>query len=134
MQRLDDGYRLTLSDGASLECDLAILADGGRSALREQLGIGVNVKPYGQSALIANVSPLEAHRGQAFERFTDDGPMALLPLSDNSCALVWTRASADAERLLAISAASFLGELQQAFGYRLGRCSDCSPRNESQRY
>lgn len=57
---------------------------------------------------------------QAFERFTDDGPMAL-PLSDNRCALVWTRAAADAERLLRASESSFLSELQQAFGYRSGR-------------
>lgn len=120
MQRLEDGYHLTLSDETSIDCELAVLADGGRSGLREQLGIGVSIKPYGQSALIANVSPLEAHRGQAFERFTDDGPMALLPLSDNRCALVWTRAEADAERLLRSSEASFLSELQQAFGYRLG--------------
>jgi len=100
MQRQGDGYRLTLNDETCLDCDLAVLADGGRSALREQLGINVSNKPYGQSALIANVSPLEAHRGQAFERFTDDGPMAMLPLTDNRCALVWTRAAADAERLL----------------------------------
>lgn len=120
LQRLDDGYRLSLGDGARLDCDLAVLADGGRSGLREQLGIGVSHRPYGQSALIANITPLEAHRGQAFERFTDDGPMALLPLTDNRCALVWTRADADAERLLKLSEAAFLGELQQAFGYRLG--------------
>ena len=129
MQRVDDGYRLTLNDETCLDCDLAILADGGRSALREQLGIVVTSKPYGQSALIANVSPLEAHRGQAFERFTDDGPMAMLPLSDNRCALVWTRASADAERLLRVSEANFLAELQQAFGYRLGALQQVGARH-----
>ncbi len=129
MQRVDDGYRLTLNDETCLDCDLAILADGGRSALREQLGIVVSSKPYGQSALIANVSPLEAHRGQAFERFTDDGPMAMLPLSDNRCALVWTRASADAERLLRVSEANFLAELQQAFGYRLGALQQVGARH-----
>ncbi|WP_061238624.1 2-octaprenyl-6-methoxyphenyl hydroxylase [Ectopseudomonas composti] len=129
MQRVDDGYRLTLNDETCLDCDLAILADGGRSALREQLGIVVSSKPYGQSALIANVSPLEAHRGQAFERFTDDGPMAMLPLSDNRCALVWTRASADAERLLRVSEANFLAELQQAFGYRLGALRQVGARH-----
>ena len=129
MQRLDDGYRLTLNDETCLDCDLAILADGGRSGLREQLGIGVSSKPYGQSALIANVSPLEAHRGQAFERFTDDGPMAMLPLTDNRCALVWTRAAADAERLLRASESSFLSELQQAFGYRLGALRQVGARH-----
>ena len=129
LEALGDGYRLHLNDDTSLDCDLAVLADGGRSGLREQLGIGVSSKPYGQSALIANVSPLEAHRGQAFERFTDDGPMALLPLSDNRCALVWTRAAADAERLLRASESSFLSELQQAFGYRLGALRQVGARH-----
>ncbi|MFI8609410.1 2-octaprenyl-6-methoxyphenyl hydroxylase [Pseudomonas sp. NPDC077649] len=129
LQRLDDGYRLSLSDERQLDCDLAVLADGGRSGLREQLGIGVSQRPYGQSALIANVTPLEAHRGQAFERFTDDGPMALLPLTDNRCALVWTRAAADAERLLRLSDAAFLAELQQAFGYRLGALRQVGARH-----
>ncbi|GIZ13934.1 2-octaprenyl-6-methoxyphenyl hydroxylase [Pseudomonas sp. NCCP-436] len=129
MQRLDHGYRLGLNDETSLDCGLAILADGGRSGLREQLGIGVRVRPYGQSALVANVSPLEAHRGQAFERFTDDGPMALLPLSDNRCALIWTRAAADAERLLRLDEKCFLGELQQVFGYRLGALQQVGARH-----
>ena len=80
MQALPDGYRLLLDDETELECDLAVLADGGRSSLREQLGIGVRQRPYNQSALIANITPSEAHCGQAFERFTDEGPMALLPL------------------------------------------------------
>lgn len=129
MQATDTGYRLTLNDQSSLHCELAILADGGRSGLREQLGIGVSHTPYGQSALIANVSPEHGHNGQAFERFTEQGPMALLPLADNRCALVWTRASSDAERLLALDDGVFLDELQQAFGYRLGALRQVGKRH-----
>ena len=120
MQAVAGGYRLTLTTGQVLDCDLAVLADGGRSALREQLGIEIKTTPYDQSALIANVTPGKPHGGQAFERFTDDGPMALLPLQDNRCALVWTRPEEDAARLAALPEAVFLDELQQAFGYRLG--------------
>lgn len=120
MQAVTGGYRLTLTTGQVLDCDLAVLADGGRSALREQLGIAIKTTPYDQSALIANVTPGKPHGGQAFERFTDDGPMALLPLQDNRCALVWTRPEEDAARLAALPEAAFLDELQQAFGYRLG--------------
>ncbi|WP_222909861.1 2-octaprenyl-6-methoxyphenyl hydroxylase [Pseudomonas sp. DNDY-54] len=120
MQPIANGYRLTLIDGQQLDCDLAVLADGGRSGLREQLGIAVKRTPYEQSALIANVTPGRPHGGQAFERFTDDGPMALLPLQDNRCALVWTRPDRDAARLATLPEAEFLSELQQAFGYRLG--------------
>lgn len=114
------GYRLTLDDGSPLDCELLVLADGGRSDLRRQLGIHVRRTPYGQTALIANVTSGEAHGGEAFERFTSDGPMALLPLADDRCALVWTRPDADAARLAALDERAFLAELQRAFGYRLG--------------
>jgi 2-octaprenyl-6-methoxyphenol hydroxylase len=129
MQALGDGYRLTLDDETEVECDLAILADGGRSGLREQLGIGVTEHSYNQSALIANITPSEAHCGQAFERFTDEGPMALLPLPENRCALVWTRTGMDAERLAALDERSFLSELQGVFGYRLGALRQVGARH-----
>ncbi|MFS2156368.1 2-octaprenyl-6-methoxyphenyl hydroxylase [Pseudomonas sp. Pseusp122] len=120
MQPEADGYRLTLDDDSEIQCDLAVLADGGRSSLREQLGIGVRQRPYNQSALIANITPSEAHLGQAFERFTDEGPMALLPLPENRCALVWTRTGKDTQRLVELDDRAFLNELQNTFGYRLG--------------
>ncbi|GFM54796.1 2-octaprenyl-6-methoxyphenyl hydroxylase [Pseudomonas capsici] len=129
MQALADGYRLTLNDETELECDLAVLADGGRSSLREQLGIGVRERSYDQSALIANITPSEAHCGQAFERFTDDGPMALLPLPENRCALVWTRKGNDTQRLAALDDRSFLSELQNVFGYRLGTLRQVGTRH-----
>ncbi|WP_426118540.1 2-octaprenyl-6-methoxyphenyl hydroxylase [Pseudomonas sp. DSP3-2-2] len=129
MQALADGYRLTLDDETELECDLAVLADGGRSSLREQLGIGVRQRPYNQSALIANITPSEAHCGQAFERFTDEGPMALLPLPENRCALVWTRTGKDVERLAALDDRAFLSELQNVFGYRLGTLRQVGARH-----
>ena len=129
LQALGDGYRLTLNDEEILDCDLAVLADGGRSGLREQLGIAVRHTPYGQTALIANISPAEPHAGQAFERFTDEGPMAMLPLADNRCALVWTRPGNDAARLQALDERAFLAELQQAFGYRLGALRQVGARH-----
>ncbi|MDR0279739.1 MAG: 2-octaprenyl-6-methoxyphenyl hydroxylase [Paucimonas sp.] len=129
MQPLGDGYRLSLNDDTQVDCDLAVLADGGRSDLREQLGIHVSQRPYRQSALIANITPGEAHCGQAFERFTDDGPMALLPLPENRCALVWTRAGMDAKRLAELDEGSFLAELQGVFGYRLGALRQVGARH-----
>lgn len=129
MQAIEGGYRLSLDDDTSLECDLAVLADGGRSGLREQLGIHVRRTPYEQSALIANITPGQAHGGQAFERFTEQGPMALLPLPDNRCALVWTRQGMDARRLADIDERSFLRELQDAFGYRLGALRQVGARH-----
>jgi 2-octaprenyl-6-methoxyphenol hydroxylase len=129
MQAMPDGYRLTLNDDTELECDLAILADGGRSNLREHLGIAVHQRPYDQSALIANITPSEAHCGQAFERFTEEGPMALLPLPENRCALVWTRTGNDTKRLAGLDDRSFLSELQNVFGYRLGTLRQVGARH-----
>lgn len=123
------GYRLSFTDGQQLECDLTVLADGGRSGLREQLGIQVSRRPYGQTALIANITPGKPHGGLAFERFTEDGPMALLPLQDDRCVLVWTRSQADAARLAQAHEAVFLGELQEAFGYRLGALQQVGARH-----
>lgn len=129
LEPLVDGYRLQLDDERSLDCSLAVLADGGRSGLRGQLGIGVRQQPYGQSAVIANVTPSELHCGRAFERFTEHGPLALLPLPENRCALVWTRPNEDAGRLLALDDRQFLAELQQNFGYRLGTFRQVGTRN-----
>lgn len=123
------GYRLSFTDGQQLECDLTVLADGGRSGLREQLGIQVSRRPYGQTALIANITPGKPHGGLAFERFTEHGPMALLPLQNDRCALVWTRSQADAARLAQAHEAVFLGELQEAFCYRLGALQQVGARH-----
>lgn len=129
MKPVSDGWQLTLAGGRQLDCALAVLADGGRSALREQLGVAVSRSPYGQTALIANVTPGKPHGGQAFERFTEAGPMALLPVRDNRCALIWSRSHADASRLAAADEASFLNELQQAFGFRLGAFQQVGARH-----
>lgn len=123
------GYRLSFTDGQRLESALTVLADGGRSSLREQLGIQVSRRPYGQTALIANITPGKPHGGLAFERFTEDGPMALLPLQDHRCALVWTRSPADATRLAQAHESVFLAELQDAFGYRLGALQQVGARH-----
>ena len=129
LQPLTDGYRLILNDDTTLDCDLTVLADGGRSGLRERLGIQVNSRPYGQSALITNITPTLPHGGEAFERFTAQGPMALLPMSENRCALIWTRTGEHAERLRNLSDAEFLAELQEAFGYRLGALRQVGARH-----
>lgn len=114
-----DGEVITLS------ARLVVAADGSDSAVRRLLDIPLREHDYGQSAIIANLSPQRPHRNVAYERFTPHGPLALLPLSDKGglprCALVWTHDPAQSEHLLALDDAAFLGELQRAFGTRLGR-------------
>jgi len=103
-----------------LHSRLLVAADGAESTVRGLLGVGVTRREYGQSAIIANVTPSIAPQGRAFERFTPDGPIALLPLSDARCALVWTLPSLAQQWALEISDKTFLGELESRFGRRLG--------------
>ncbi|MGD2119995.1 MAG: 2-octaprenyl-6-methoxyphenyl hydroxylase [Chromatiales bacterium] len=105
----------------SLTARLLVAADGGRSMVRERLGIDVRDEDYGQTAIVSNVSIQQSHDNVAYERFTDSGPLALLPMTDNRMALVYTVSSENAESVLAMSDADFLDLLQQRFGYRLGR-------------
>lgn len=100
---------------------LLVAADGAESPVRTLLGVGVTRRDYGQSAIIANVSPGIAPQGRAFERFTPDGPIALLPLSEARCALVWTVSSLAQQWALELPDAQFLEELEARFGRRLGR-------------
>ena len=105
----------------ALTAKLIVAADGGHSQVRQQLDIHTSNHDYGQTAIIANITPEKSHQHIAYERFTRNGPLALLPMPDNRCALVWTREPEDAERLLQLSDADFIAELQPCFGKRLGR-------------
>lgn len=118
---------------------LLVAADGTNSPIREMSGIGVKVSDYEQSAIIANVSTEKPHRNRAYERFTEAGPIALLPMSDNRCSLVWTHSSKsdtnlavssdskvgtnlqDTDRTMALDDKAFLEKLSDEFGHRLGR-------------
>ncbi|MHB0774971.1 2-octaprenyl-6-methoxyphenyl hydroxylase [Halomonas sp. WWR20] len=115
------GHCLTLSTGASLQAGLTVLADGGRSGLKEQLGITSHAEPYAQAALIANVEVSQPHRGVAYERFTRDGPLALLPLPGDRMELIWTHAQGQDAATLRLSEGDFLARLQRVFGDRAGR-------------
>ena len=112
---------------ATVTTSLLVVADGAESALRSALGIDAETTPYAQSAVVANVQTQLPHRGCAFERFTADGAVALLPLVDSTdesrrSSLVWTLPRAEAEQLIADSDDRALRErLQCAFGQRLGR-------------
>lgn len=117
------GYQLDLQvpDGTrQLDSDLLVIADGGRSGLLDQLGIHRRVNPYQQVAVIANITTDKGHSGVAYERFTETGPLALLPLSEQRSALVWTLAVDVAEEVARLPDDVFLQRLQTAFGFRMG--------------
>jgi len=118
------GRRLSIDSAAGpvqLDARLVVAADGARSVLRERAGIRAEHWDYEQTAIVATLTTQRFHDNVAYERFTPHGPIAVLPLADGRCGLVWTHAPDDAARLLAEPDETFLAELQAAFGLRLGR-------------
>ena len=108
-------------DPIALEASLVVAADGAGSAVRTAFGIEADVRDYEQTAVITTVLPRNFHDHVAYERFTEAGPLALLPLSDGRCTLVLTLKRALADAAMAWSDEEFLAELQRRFGFRLGR-------------
>jgi 2-octaprenyl-6-methoxyphenol hydroxylase len=125
--------RLTLEGSErAIESSLVVIADGANSQTAQKIGIHSNQQPYGQQGIIANIALEKPHEGVAYERFTDQGPMAMLPLPDYQgrarCALVWTEPSEKAARIMAASDQEFLQTLQERFGYRLGMLEQVGER------
>ncbi len=112
-----------------IEAKLMVLCDGGRSALRERLGVSVSERDYGQWGITARVEARCAHGGVAYERFTAAGPMALLPMHGNDCGLVWSMDAALAERLMTLDDDGFVCALTEQFGMRLGGFVATGPRS-----
>lgn len=106
---------------------LAVLADGGRS-LQNIPGIVRETRDYQQCAVVCQVSTVLPHQNLAYERFTDEGPAALLP-SGADYALVWTATPPRAQELLALSDAEFLAQLHTHFGDRQGAFLSVGKRN-----
>ena len=111
-----------------LTCSLLIGADGANSAVREMMGIAAEKSSYGQRAVIGNLMPEKPIENVAYERFTSQGPLALLPVAEGRAGFVWTVSEADADRVMSLDDEAFLAELQDAFGYRLGTFSRVGKR------
>ena len=103
-----------------LTANLIVVADGGRSNLAAQSGVALRHSKYQQSAILSVVASDRDHHGRAYERFTDEGPLALLPHSDKRYALVWTTGPQQLAARMALSDAAFVDALQRAFGDRAG--------------
>lgn len=112
----------------TMRCRLIVAADGANSSVRDMMGVIASHTSYGQRAVIGNLLTEKALDNVAYERFTDVGPLALLPIADDRAAFIWTVAEDDAERVLGLEEEAFLDELQSAFGNRLGRFSRVGKR------
>jgi len=109
----------------TLQTQLIVGADGVQSAVREQASIASMQFEYAQTAIIANVSTERPHCNIAYERFTDTGPLAVLPMPDGDnehrVSIVWTLKDSQVEAIQALSDEDFLDALQSRFGHHLGR-------------
>ena len=131
VQALDeqpDGVRLVLDDGRSVRARVAVQAEGGVFGRQDQR---TRSRDYAQTALIARVTSDAPIPHRAFERFTDEGPLALLPEDGpdgHHYALVWCVRPERAAGMLDLDDTRFLEQLGAAFGTRLGNFTKLSPR------
>jgi len=112
-----------------ISAKMLVAADGNNSQVMKLLNIGSNRQSYDQVALITNVTPGKKHNNVAYERFTDSGPLAFLPMTQNRCSVVWTLSPEQADYLYALDDADFLASLQQRFGFRLGQIKKAGSRH-----
>ncbi|QDE40839.1 2-octaprenyl-6-methoxyphenyl hydroxylase [Luteibacter pinisoli] len=102
---------------------LLVGADGTLSGIRSQLGIGTREHDYAQALFVSTMTPERDPAGRAFERFTDDGPVAVLPLAERRVGVVLTVAAERADEVAAMDDDAFAAFAQERFGWRLGRLS-----------
>jgi 2-octaprenylphenol hydroxylase len=131
MRRSGDEWLLTLADGRLLRAPLVIAADGANSAVRRLTGTETREWDYLHHAIVTSVRISKPHRKTAWQRFTDTGPLAFLPLQregEHWCSIVWSVTPKEAERLTALDDETFCRELEQAFEGRLGPVVAADPR------
>ncbi|WP_017938086.1 2-octaprenyl-3-methyl-6-methoxy-1,4-benzoquinol hydroxylase [Pseudomonas thermotolerans] len=127
-----DDWLLGLSDGRQLRTPLLVAADGANSAVRRLAGCATREWDYLHHAIVTSVRCAEPHRRTAWQRFTDDGPLAFLPLCRGDdlhwCSIVWSVTPDEAARLMALDDEAFRDALGRAFEYRLGVVEAVDPR------
>ena len=124
LEPVADGWRahLRCADAErSIDATLVVGADGTESLVRGAVGIAVERHDYQQTLFVCTMTPERDHAGRAFERFSDEGPIAVLPLAEQRCGLVLTASTADAGEVGAMDDSAFLALVQRRFGWRLGQ-------------
>lgn len=129
VERSLESVTVTLDNGNKLTGELLVAADGSRSAIGQACKMQWKQEDYGQVAIIANVKTAIDPQGRAFERFTEFGPLALLPMSEGRSSLVWCHHQEHADVINAWDDKTFIHKLQQAFGWRLGEITQAGKRN-----
>ena len=127
LSRTAGGFRLAMASG-TLDTELLIGADGGRSRVREAMGIDDQRHAYGQTALVTHVRTRQPHGDTARQRFLPTGPLGMLPLPDGRVSIVWTTSPGEAESLLALDDDALGTKLTEASDGVLGEMSVAGPR------
>ncbi len=132
LQQNEAGWSLTLADGKQLSASLVVAADGANSAVRRLAGFETREWDYLHHAIVTSVRCVEPNQRTAWQRFTDDGPLAFLPLPRQDdphwCSIVWSVTEGEAQRLMALDDEAFRQALGRAFEYRLGEVLEADPR------
>lgn len=126
-----DDWLLTLADGRKLRAPLVIAADGAHSAVRRLAGCETREWDYLHHAIVTSVRCDRAHADTAWQRFTDAGPLAFLPLQragEHWCSIVWSITPVEAERVMALDDSDFCHALERAFEGRLGKVLSADAR------
>jgi 2-octaprenyl-6-methoxyphenol hydroxylase len=119
-----DGWRAMIRMGdqtRAMETKLLVGADGSDSFVRTQVGIAADEHDYAQCLIVSTIAAERDPAGCAYERFSDQGPVALLPLSARRCGLVLTVAADATDAVLALGDEDFVALVQRRFGWKLGR-------------
>lgn len=119
-QKIEGSLAQVVADGRTITSRLIVGCDGRSSGTATRAGIKRSVKDYGQTALVAAIGHEKPHNGIAHQFFMPAGPLAILPLTGNRCAIVWAESHARAEELNALDDNGFLDALRPAFGNFLG--------------
>jgi 2-octaprenyl-6-methoxyphenol hydroxylase len=113
----------------AIEARLLVVADGAQSVSRQLLGIRTRKRDYGQTAIIATLQTARPHENVAYERFTPEGPVAVLPQQGGRCGLVYVLPTAAAAVAASQPDGAFLEQVQVRFGRRLGAFSAIGGRS-----
>lgn len=128
LQISEDAAEITFEDGSVLLSGLVVGADGANSWTRGQLNVSGSSDSYAQKAIVAHIRPERSHNNTAWQRFLSTGPVALLPLPDGRCSIVWSCDSERADELLALDDSEFARALTTATDNALGDLQCSTPR------